>query len=251
MDDEERLDAKRVLHGERFHHAIVAKGTVFAAVFYLLLIGFLLGTVASIVTAVTGGQLLNAVPGLLLGAAIIYFVREEDLYSIIAVLLLPYIVLGLVLVYTTATMLSSFVGTFTSPTLTTAVFTAIPILIIGAVSAYLFNPVSTTRRQLGAPALTGSTIIAAGAGMARIVQAAIQQLAGGGGGSGVIPQPFLELNAASNPEALFVTALLAFNIPFLYYANQRFALGRRDAAWYLLPVALYLLIGVVGGTLLF
>lgn len=243
---------ERVAHGERFHEEVIGRGAGFASVFYLLLTLFVLGAVGSIVEAVTGGSLAVAVPGLLLGGLVLYFARHEDLYGIVATIILPYLILGLILTYTTATMLSSMLGTFTSPTLATAAFTAIPVLLLGAVAAYLFNAVSTSRRGLGGPALAGSTLIAIGAGTARLVQASIRQIVGNTStNGGIAPADFLVMNAAPNPDLIFITVLLAFNLPFLYYGNLRFTLGRRDLVWYLIPLAVYVILGGMGSILLF
>lgn len=250
---------ERVAHGERFHEAVMAKGIPFAAVLYLLLTALLLGTVGSIVEAVMNGAFLSLILPLLLGGLVIHYAREENLYGVVATVLVPYVVMGLLLTYLTATMLSSMFGTFTSPTLTTAAFTAIPVLLLGAVAAYLFNAVSTSRRGLGGPAVAGSALIAVGAGAARLVQASIRQIvettSTNGGLSapngGLTPQSFLDMNAAPHPDVLFLTTLLAFNLPFLYYGNHRFSLGRQDMRWYLLPATIYVTVGVLGSILLF
>lgn len=244
--------ANRVAHGERFHTAVMEKGLSFAAVLYLLLTLFLLGTVGSVVEAVMTGAFLRSILPLLLGGLVIYYAREENLYGVVATVLVPYVVLGLLLTYLTATMLSSMFGTFTSPTLTTATFTAIPVLLLGAVASSLFNAVSISRRGFGGPAVAGSLIIAVGAGAARLVQASIRQIIENTStNGGLTPTSFLDMNAAPHPDVLFLTALLAFNLPFLYYGNRRFSLGRRDLRWYLLPLAIYVTVGILGSILFF
>lgn len=264
MVDEEQDDVQRFPVGERFHAALMARGTGFAAVVYVLLTVFLLGTVGSIVDSVMTGSPAAAVPSLLIGALLLYFFREENMYGVIATLAFPYLLLGVWLVFAIVPAVTATFGTLSSPTLMYGIVLALPLLALGALIAYLFNAVSLNRRELGGAAIAGSTIIAAGSGLARLVQEAFRRIAAQSGSidSGAIggtvgsagPTTVLgSLNVQSlpDPTALFLVSLIAFNLPFLYYARQRFALGRRDLAWYLLPIGIYLLIGFGGGIVLF